>query len=56
MFKKILMHMDLPCEEVICGRSTVMGDIPKSVEKAAGTNIPVLLQREGGSGLKCAFS
>jgi hypothetical protein len=41
VIKKILRYMDLPCEEVNCGRSTVMGDIPESIEKAAGTNIAV---------------
>ncbi len=44
------LHMDLPPEEVIFGGSKAMGDIRKSVEKAADANIPVLLQGESGTG------
>src|SRR6266852_5281650 len=41
---------DLPPEEVIFGRSLVMGTIRENVVKAANTNVPVLLQGESGTG------
>src|SRR2546425_2171755 len=41
---------DLPPEEVIFGRSPVMGTIRENVVKAANTNVPVLLQGESGTG------
>jgi two-component system, NtrC family, response regulator AtoC len=41
---------DLPPEEVIFGSSTTMEEIRRNVEKAASTDIPVLLQGETGTG------
>jgi len=43
MFKKIRTRTDLPREEVISRRLTMMGDIPNRVKKAVGTNRLVLL-------------
>lgn len=42
--------VDLPPDEVIFGTSPAMGVIRKTVEKAASTNIPVLLQGQSGTG------
>jgi two-component system response regulator AtoC len=42
--------VELPPQEVIFGRSSMMNTIQKSVEKAANANIPVLLQGESGTG------
>jgi two-component system, NtrC family, response regulator AtoC len=41
---------DLPPEEVIFGSSPTMEEIRRKVEKAASTDIPVLLQGETGTG------
>lgn len=40
----------LPPEEVIFGRSGVMDGVRKRVEKVATTNVPVLIQGDGGTG------
>jgi len=42
--------VDLPPEEVIFGRSSIMNTIQMSVEKSANANMPVLLQGESGTG------
>jgi two-component system response regulator AtoC len=40
----------LPPEEVIFGSSPVMADLRRNVQKAAGANVPVLLQGQSGTG------